>query len=148
MASRRVAKELGDIIARPVPGVLMEPDVVDVMSWRAYVLGPDGTPYEGGVWSIQLTFPRDYPIKPMRVVFDTKVYHPFMYVRATRDHCRISSFSTACLLLVWGTRVLRAHREGLAWVRQTRVCGCCEVANPLPLDRPACTDCLTPFLHP
>jgi len=38
--------------------------------------GPKGTPYENGKFILNAKLPADYPFKPPRIVFKTKIYHP------------------------------------------------------------------------
>ncbi|KAL6494407.1 Ubiquitin-conjugating enzyme E2 27 [Orobanche gracilis] len=38
--------------------------------------GPQGTPYEGGTFKIDITLPDGYPFEPPRMRFATKVWHP------------------------------------------------------------------------
>lgn len=38
--------------------------------------GPEGTPYEGGVFSAELIFPRDYPMNPPKMKFTCELFHP------------------------------------------------------------------------
>lgn len=39
-------------------------------------MGPPGTPYEGGKFVVDIEVPMEYPFKPPKMQFDTKVYHP------------------------------------------------------------------------
>lgn len=38
--------------------------------------GPEGSPFEGGVFKLELFLPEDYPMSAPKVRFITKIYHP------------------------------------------------------------------------
>jgi len=40
------------------------------------IAGPDGTPYEGGMFNAELFLPDEYPMVSPKVLFRTKIYHP------------------------------------------------------------------------
>lgn len=77
MGARRVMKEIENITKEPVDGFEVSiPNQDDCFKWCAYITGPEGTPYEGGRFEMQIDIPQDYPHKPPSVKFITKIYHP------------------------------------------------------------------------
>ncbi|XP_042514663.1 ubiquitin-conjugating enzyme E2 11-like [Macadamia integrifolia] len=73
---KRLQKELEKITRDPpshCSGGLVRNDI---FKWQGAILGPVDTPFEGGVFFLSVCFPRDYPHKPPKIKFLTKVYHP------------------------------------------------------------------------
>lgn len=48
----------------------------DYSHWKAWIKGPEDTPYAGGIFTIDIVIPAQYPFTPPKMKFDTKVWHP------------------------------------------------------------------------
>lgn len=73
----RLKKELERLRLDPPHGVTCWPKDdgrVDIL--QAQLLGAEGTPYEGGVFLLEIKIPERYPFLPPQVQFSTPIYHP------------------------------------------------------------------------
>jgi ubiquitin-conjugating enzyme E2 D/E len=70
---RRLRKELQDLMAANYDVEIVDNDIT---KWQVALPGPDGTPYFGGTFLIEVSFPNDYPFSPPKINFATKIYHP------------------------------------------------------------------------
>ncbi len=48
----------------------------DINHWKGFIIGPSDTVYDGGYFQIDIVIPPDYPYKPPKMKFDTKIWHP------------------------------------------------------------------------
>ncbi|RWS30380.1 ubiquitin-conjugating enzyme E2 N-like protein [Leptotrombidium deliense] len=73
---RRIIKETQRLMAEPVPGISAIPDESNARYFHVVVAGPEGSPFEGGVFKLELFLPEEYPMSAPKVRFMTKIYHP------------------------------------------------------------------------
>ena len=72
----RLRIELHNIIRDPPHNCSAQMINDNLFHWKAQIFGPEGTPYHGGIFHLEINFPTEYPFKPPKIHFITKVYHP------------------------------------------------------------------------
>jgi len=74
--TKRIQNEYRKLKKNPVCNCSASPKDSNIMIWNAIILGPVDTPYDGGVFKLEINFSKDYPLKPPQVRFKTKIFHP------------------------------------------------------------------------
>ncbi|KRX55873.1 Ubiquitin-conjugating enzyme E2 N, partial [Trichinella sp. T9] len=73
---RRIIKETQRLMQEPVPGISAVPDEHNARYFHVVVAGPQSSPFEGGMFKLELFLPEEYPMAAPKVRFMTKIYHP------------------------------------------------------------------------
>jgi len=67
-ALTRLMSDLKEMQSTPPEGCSAAPLKEDnLFLWNASIIGPDESPWEGGIYSLRLQFPDTYPSKPPKV---------------------------------------------------------------------------------
>ncbi|KAG1668801.1 Ubiquitin-conjugating enzyme E2 N [Nymphon striatum] len=74
--SQKTPAETQRLMAEPVPGISATPDECNARYFHVIVAGPEGSPFEGGIFKLELFLPEEYPMSAPKVRFVTKIYHP------------------------------------------------------------------------
>jgi ubiquitin-conjugating enzyme E2 G2 len=62
LASKRLFSEFRALTTDPPDGIIAGPVTEDdIFTWEALIQGPEGTPFEGGVFVAELKFPKVPP---------------------------------------------------------------------------------------
>jgi len=75
-AAKRIQKELAALLNDPPAGCSIIQMGEDLFRWQVEVQGPPDSPFEGGIYTLRVTFPETYPFKAPRVQFATEIFHP------------------------------------------------------------------------
>ncbi|EDO08552.1 putative ubiquitin-conjugating enzyme peroxin-4 [Babesia bovis T2Bo] len=76
LARNRLLKELKESSRTDDPNIRLEPVNSNIHHWHAYIRGLKNSPYEKGIFKLNILCPPNYPINPPAVKFITKCFHP------------------------------------------------------------------------
>jgi len=76
--NNRIVSDLKNLVNHDIPETIKDVEINDDMYSEHQVIlkGPKDTPFENGVFKISINMPVDYPFKPPKMIFKTRVYHP------------------------------------------------------------------------
>lgn len=78
-AKKRLQADLKKILKDPPPGIHADLAGDNFFEWDAVIFGPGDTCFDGGVFTLKMKFPTDYPKKAPVVWFYSRMFHPNVY---------------------------------------------------------------------
>ncbi|KAF4566364.1 hypothetical protein EYR36_011790 [Pleurotus pulmonarius] len=75
MSIKRINREIADLKKEDLGPITLSPSDDNLYLWKSTLPGPQGSPYEGGVFNVEIHLPPDYPFSAPKVVFTTRIYH-------------------------------------------------------------------------
>ncbi|KAG5546126.1 hypothetical protein RHGRI_018341 [Rhododendron griersonianum] len=64
---RRIIKETQRLLSEPAPGISASPSEENMRYFNVMILGPSQSPYEGGVFKLELFLPEEYPMAAPKI---------------------------------------------------------------------------------
>ncbi|KAE8124719.1 hypothetical protein FH972_019580 [Carpinus fangiana] len=68
---KRIIKETQRLLSEPAPGISASPSEDNMRYFNVMILGPTQSPYEGGVFKLELFLPEEYPMAAPKVKIGT-----------------------------------------------------------------------------
>lgn len=81
-AAKRLRKEL-QVLQRSGEDadIHLQHNPDNLLIWKAWIKGPGETPFENGIFELDIRCSSEYPLAPPNIKFVTKIYHPNVHFR-------------------------------------------------------------------
>lgn len=76
MLARRITKEKKELEKDPLPGITLNMKGEKINKWSATIEGPEDTPYDGYIYSLNVNLSDKYPMECPKISFSHSMYHP------------------------------------------------------------------------
>jgi ubiquitin-conjugating enzyme E2 D/E len=126
---RRLKKEFEEIKKNDNYYISAGPVGENIYEWEGFILGPKDTPYEGGLFKIEIHIPLQYPFQSPNFIFATKIYHP-----------NINSSGQICM------DILKQQWNPSLSISKVLLSICSLLSNPNP-DDPLVPDIAYEYIH-
>ena len=74
--NQRIIKETQKLKTDPIVGIYAEPVQDNPRYFNVMITGPKDSPYEGGLFKLQLYLPEEYPMVPPKCIFMQRYITP------------------------------------------------------------------------
>ena len=80
-AIKRLRKEMVEMEQSADADAVLVANPENLLAWRGWIRGPEGTSFEGGVFELSIDVSMQYPLVPPKIYFKTPVFHPNIHDR-------------------------------------------------------------------
>ena len=83
--NNRIMNDLKHLLNHDIPETIRDVEINDNIFEEhcVYLRGPKDTPYQNGIFKLAITISTEYPYKPPKIKFLTKIYHPNITIDGT-----------------------------------------------------------------
>nr|CCA22506.1 ubiquitinconjugating enzyme E2 putative [Albugo laibachii Nc14] len=78
---KRLRKELQELRRNPESDMVLYPQEDTIINWKAFIKGPQDTPFEDAVFELAIQTTSLYPMEPPKMKFITKIFHPNVHFK-------------------------------------------------------------------
>ncbi|KAG6487479.1 hypothetical protein ZIOFF_056065 [Zingiber officinale] len=96
---RRIIKETQRLLSEPAPGISASPSEDNMRYFNVMILGPTQSPYEGGVFKLELFLPEEYPMAAPKWLARMFCILLLVVEDETFSHAKMSGFSPKSTIL-------------------------------------------------
>lgn len=83
---KRLRKELQELRRNPESDMVLYPQEDTIINWKAFIKGPQDTPFYDAVFELAIQTTSLYPMEPPKMKFITRIFHPNVHFKV--NYCK------------------------------------------------------------